>query len=307
MKCSEPFDYFEPRSIREASRILKDSGPGGHILVGGTDLVIAVKEKGLTPRYLVDLKKIPGLSEVSEEADGGIRIGALTTMRELETSPVLLKRYPFLAQSAAEVGSIQIRNRATIGGNIANASPSADLAPSLLVLEGKVTIASSDSTRNVEIENFFLGPGRTVLKNDELLTEILLPPNDPRLIGDYIKFSPREMMDLPYVGVAVSLILNGVEKRLEKVRIALGAVSPVPMRARKAEALLEKQTLNEKIAEQAADEASRECRPITDVRASAEYRQAMVRAMTKRALLNLAGHRPRPASWVERREKRYGE
>lgn len=109
MKCSEPFDHFEPRSIQEASKILKESGPGGHILAGGTDLVIAVKEKGLIPRYLVDLKKIPGLSGVSKDRDGGIRIGDLTTMREIETLPLILKRYPFPAQSAAELGSIRCR------------------------------------------------------------------------------------------------------------------------------------------------------------------------------------------------------
>lgn len=307
MKRPEPFDYFEPHSIPEAMSILRENGPGGHLLAGGTDLVIAVKEKGLSPRYVVDLKKIPGLSGISEEADGSVRIGALTTMRQIETSPLIQKRYPFLAQSAAEVGSIQIRNRATVGGNMANATPSADVAPGLLVLEARVAIANLSRQRTVELEKFFIGPGETVLNPDEILTEILIPPNDPRLVGDYIKFSPREMMDLAYVGVAVALVLNGAEKRLEKVRIALGAVSPTPMRARKAEALLERQLLKDEIAEQAGEEASRECRPISDVRASAEYRRAMVRAMIKRALLNLRSGHSRPASWMERREKRHGE
>lgn len=284
---------------------MKGKGPGGHFFAGGTDFVIAIKEKGLVPKYAVDLKKIPALSGIRERPDGGFRIGALTTMREIETSPLICKRYPFLAQSAAEVGSIQIRNRATVGGNMANATPSADVAPSLLTLEAKANIASTNGERVVDLEKFFLGPGQTVMRPEEILTEILIPPSDHRLVGEYIKFSPREMMDLAYVGVAVALIVNNKEQRCERVRIALGAVSPTPMRARKAEAVLLNQILTEETAEQAGEEASRECKPISDVRSSAEYRREMVRAMTKRALLNAAVHRPGPTSWSGRRDKRY--
>jgi len=139
---------------------------------------------------------------------------------------------------------------------------------------------------------------------DEILTAIVIPPLLPKLVGEYIKFSPREMMDLAYVGVAVALVLNGKEKRCESARIALGAVSPIPMRARKAEAVIEKQILTEELAEKAGAEASKECKPISDVRSSAEYRRAMVGAMTKRALLNASSGEP-PASWTQRREKRY--
>src|SRR5207302_7462757 len=143
MKRPEPLEMYQPISLQEASRLLKEHGRGGHFLAGGTDLVIAIKEKGLVPRYVVDLKKIPSLSGIRESSDGSLTIGALTTMREVETSPVIRKKYPFLAQSAAEVGSIQIRNRATIGGNMANATPSADVAPALLVLDARVKISRS--------------------------------------------------------------------------------------------------------------------------------------------------------------------
>ena len=134
MKRTEPLEFHQPTTLAEATRIMLDGGSGGYFLAGGTDLVIAMKEKGLVPKYVVDLKRIPSLSGIREEADGGIAIGALTTLREVETSPLVVGRYPFLAQSAAEVGSIQIRNRATIGGNMANATPSADVAPALLAL-----------------------------------------------------------------------------------------------------------------------------------------------------------------------------
>lgn len=304
MRRPEPLEIFTPTSVSEASAIVREKGSGGRFLAGGTDLIIAIKEKGLVPKYVVDLKRIPKLSGIREEMDGSIVIGALTTMREVETSTLIVKRFPFLARSAAEVGSIQIRNRATIGGNMANATPSADVAPSLLVLDAKARIAGADDERIVELENFFRGPGQTIMGADEILTELTIPPADRRLVGEYNKFSPREMMDLAYVGVAVALVLREPEHRCEHVRIALGAVSPTPMRARSAEALLTNQTLTEDLTERASIEAARESKPISDVRSSADYRREMVRAMTKRALLNAASGRA-PASWAERREKRY--
>lgn len=303
MRRPEPLEIYQPASITEASAIVKEKGPGGRFLAGGTDLVIAMKEKGLSPKYVVDLKRVPNLSGIHEEADGSLTIGALTTMREVETSPLVCKRFPFLAQSAAEVGSIQIRNRATIGGNMANATPSADVAPALLALEAKAKIASAAGERTLNLEEFFKGPGQTVMLPEEILTAIVIPATHPKLVGEYIKFSPREMMDLAYVGVAVALVLDG-KKRCDSARIALGAVSPTPMRARKAEAVIEKQILTEELAERAGEEAAKECKPISDVRSSAEYRRAMVGAMTKRALLNAAA-RPGPVAWTERRERRY--
>ncbi|MGH7843848.1 MAG: FAD binding domain-containing protein [Candidatus Binatia bacterium] len=304
MRRPEPLEIFTPTSVREASNLIRERGGGGRFLAGGTDLVIAIKEKGLVPKYVVDLKRIPRLSGIREEPDGSIIIGALTTMRAVETSPLIVKRFPFLARSAAEVGSIQIRNRATIGGNMANATPSADVAPSLLVLDVKAKIAGADRERIIDLENFFRGPGQTVMGPDEILTELTIPAADPRLSGEYNKFSPREMMDLAYVGVAVALVLGERERRCEDVRIALGAVSPTPMRARNAEALLAKQILTEELAERASIEAARESKPISDVRSTADYRREMVRAMSKRALLNAASGTA-PASWAERREKRY--
>ena len=303
MKRPEPLEIFQPTSLREASETIEKNGPGGYFLAGGTDLVIAIKEKGLAPRYVVDLKRIPSLGGIREQDDGSLSIGALATMREVEVSPLIRTRYPFLSQSAAEVGSIQIRNRATIGGNMANATPSADVAPALLVLDAVAAIAGADGERRVPLEEFFVGPGKTILKAGEILTAVSIPDTPPGLRGDYIKFSPREMMDLAYIGVAVALTLNGDGKRCDKVRIALGAVSPTPMRARKAEAMLRNRSLTEELAERAGEEAARECKPISDVRSSAEYRREMVRVNTKRALLN-AGF-SRPGSWIERRDRRY--
>ncbi len=296
---------YQPTSLKEASRLLKDKGQGGYFLAGGTDLVIAIKEKGLVPKYVVDLKKIPGLSGIREQADGSIGIGALTTMRELETHPLLNSKYPFLCQSAAEVGSIQIRNRATVGGNMANATPSADVAPSLIALNGMAKIAGATGERRVSLEEFFRGPGQTIMDSDEILTAIVIPKTSPRLVGDYIKFSPRDMMDLAYVGIAVAYTLGEKEKRCNGVRIVLGAVAPTPIRARRAEALLEGQLLTEELAMKVGSAAAQESKPISDVRSSADYRRAMVETMTKRALLNAAVLRTEKVSWCDRRDRRY--
>jgi carbon-monoxide dehydrogenase medium subunit len=305
MKRPEPFEVFQPASIPEARELFRKNGPGGHFLAGGTDLVIAIKEKGLVPRYVVDLKKIPSLTGIREGSEGSLTIGALTTMREIETSPVIRRKYAFLAQSAAEVGSIQIRHRATIGGNMANATPSADVAPALLVLNAKVKISRFHGEKIVLLEEFFIGPGKTIMEQGDVLTEILIPPTPPDFRGDYIKFSPREMMDLAYVGVAVGVVLEGSRRICRDARIALCAVSPIPMRARKAETLILNQEIIPSLAERVGEAASNECKPISDVRSSAAYRREMVRVNTKRALLNVAAGYVENLSWMARRDRRY--
>jgi len=304
MKRPEPLEMYQPTTLQEASRLLKDKGAGGRFLAGGTDLVIAIKEKGLIPKYVVDLKKVPGLSGIRGKAHGSIAIGALTTMREIETDSLLNKKYPFLCQSAAEVGSIQIRNRATVGGNMANATPSADVAPSLIALNATAKIVDAGGERIVALEKFFRGPGQTLMNPHEILTEIIIPKTSQQLVGEYIKFSPRDMMDLAYVGVAVAYNV-AADKRCIGVRIVLGAVAPTPLRARNAEALLEGHLLTEELAAKVGTEAAQESKPISDVRSSADYRRAMVGAMTKRALLNAAVTRTEKVSWCDRRDRRY--
>jgi len=302
MKRTEAFEFYQPSTLQEASRLLKDNGPGGRFLAGGTDLVIAMKEKGLLPKYIVDLKRVPGLSGIRENSDGSLTLGALTTMYTIETSALIKKKYPFLAQSAAEVGSIQIRNRATIGGNMSNASPSADTSPAFIALGATATVANGSGERKIAIEDFFKGPGQCALNQDEILTEVTIPKTAANLVGEYIKFSPREMMDLAYVGVAVVYNLAD-DKKCTGVRIVLGAVAPTPIRAKRAEAALEGQILTEALAEKVGQLAAEEAKPISDVRSSADYRRAMVGTMTKRALLNAAVG---PAkSWTDRRERRY--
>jgi carbon-monoxide dehydrogenase medium subunit len=204
------------------------------------------------------------------------------TSRAIEISPVVQEKYPGLAQAVRDLGSIQVRNRATVVGNICRASPSADTLPPLIADGASARIYGPGGERVVLLEEFFTGPGRTVLKPDELVTEITIPPPPPRTGRIYIKHGRRKAMELATVGVAISLTLEGDTCR--EIRIALGAVAPTPIRARRAEALLRDQVIDERLADAAARAARDESRPIGNVRASAEYRREMVEVLTRRAI-----------------------
>jgi len=188
---------------------------------------------------------------------------------------------------------------------MANATPSADVAPALLILNARVKVSRSDGEKIVLLEEFFIGPGKTIMQQGDVLTEILIPPSPPDFCGEYIKFSPREMMDLAYVGVAVGVVAEGTRKLCRDARIALCAVSPTPIRTRKAEALLLNREITASLAERVGEEASNECKPISDVRSSAAYRKEMVRVNTRRALLNAAAGYVDNLPWTARRDRRY--
>ncbi len=270
------FEYFEPATLAEAVRLMNSGN--AQVLAGGTDLLVEIKEQLRRVERVVNIKRIPEIGGLSYDAREGLRIGALATAREIEVSPVVQEKYASLAQSARELGSIQVRNRATIVGNVCRASPSADTLPPLIADGAQVRIFGEKGERVVALEDFFTGPGRTVLAPDELVTEILVPPPAPRTGKVYIKHGRRKAMELATVGVAVSLTMDG------NVKIVLGAVAPTPIRARQAEALLQNKALDSNLIEKAAGAAEAESRPISNVRASAGYRRNMVRVLTRRAL-----------------------
>jgi carbon-monoxide dehydrogenase medium subunit len=233
---------------------------------------------------LIDLKGISGMDQVAYDPPVGLRIGALASIHRLETSPLVRERFGLIAQGAASLGSYQVRCRATVGGNICNASPAADMVPGLISLGAKVKIASPEGERLLPLEGLYAGPGKTNLRMGEILTEVQVPPL-PEFIGcHYTKHSIRNAMDLAVVGVAVALFSNPQKDRCEEVKIALGAVGPVPMRAITAENCLKGQKLDEGLIPRAALLASEEAKPVTDIRASMEYRREMVRVITQRAL-----------------------
>ena len=271
------FEYFEPKTLGEAASLLARYAGRAQPLAGGTDLLVELKEQLRRADCVINIKKIPGIEGLSFDARQGLRIGALATAREVEISPVVLEKYASLAQAARELGSIQVRNRATIVGNVCRASPSADALPPLIADGAQVVIHGGNGKRQVALEDFFTGPGKTLLKPDELVIELRIPPPAPRTGKVYLKHGRRKAMELATVGVAVSL-------SEEDIRIVLGAVAPTPIRARRAEELLRGKTLNDALIDKAAAAAASEARPISNVRASAEYRREMVGVLTRRAI-----------------------
>ena len=280
------FDYAEPRTLAEASAALKGHDGFASVMAGGTDLLVEIKEHLRRVKCVVNIKRIPGLDALTFDARTGLRFGALTTARAIELNTDVARHYPGLTQAVRELGSIQVRHRATVVGNICRASPSADTLPPLIADGAAIVLGDGVSTREMLLENFFTGPGKTVLRAGELVLAIAVPlpaPAPARTGRVYIKHGRRKAMELATVGVAVSLTLDasGVCKQ---ARIALGAVAPTPIRARAAEAMLEGTRISPESLVGAAERAMFACSPISNVRASASYRRDMVGVLTRRAL-----------------------
>jgi carbon-monoxide dehydrogenase medium subunit len=235
------------------------------------------------PGCLVNIKRIPGMSAI-EESGGGLRIGPLVTIREIETSKLVRERLPLLWEACRQFASLQIRNTATIGGNICRASPSGETLAPLLALEAKARLAFSDGEKTEPFNSLFQGPGKTTLGSKGLLTAIEIPYPPKGSSGVYLKHAVRGPMDIAVVGVAVLVVPDGAAKTLQEARIGLGAVAPTPIRAIKAEAMLRGKPLDSKLAREAAQAAASESSPISDQRASAEYRRWIVEALTRRGL-----------------------
>ena len=272
------FEFFEPTTLAEASRLFAQEH--AQLLAGGTDLVIGMKALTETPQSVISLQKIPGLTGITTEADNSISIGAMAKVREVELSADIQQHHTALAEGASEIGSIQIRNLATIGGNIAHASPAADTVAGLLVADAQIDIASADGERTVPIDELFTGPGQTVLAPGEIITRFRLP--SPASGSHYIKHKIREVMDLAFIGVATAINLdNGI---ITDARIGLAAVAPTPIRATAAENLLNGNAPTAELVEQAGAAAAAASSPISDLRCSAEHRKEMVDVLTRRTI-----------------------
>lgn len=276
------FELVQPKDLNEALAALYELGDKARPLAGGTDLLVAMKQMGLDLKCLVDISRLPELRGIALTPDKGLSIGAMTPLHAVETSAIVKRVCPVLAEAVGQIGSLQIRNRGTIGGNVANASPAADSAPSLLVLAAQLELVSMEGTRVIPIEDFFAEPGRTAIKQGELLRRILIPAPAPGTQSVYLVFGARKAMDCTAAGVAVSLLLDG-DHTCRQARVGLGAVGPIPMRARKAEEALVGE-LHEQRIEQAAEAALEQACPISDVRASSELRCHLVKVLTRRSV-----------------------
>ena len=275
-------DYFEPKTITEALSVLAKYGEHANVIAGGTDVMVDMKYKE-EPGCLVNIKKIPGLDTIQENG-ASLQMGPLVTIRDIETSRLVRERLPLLWESCHQFASLQIRNTATIGGNICRASPSGETLAPLLALEAKAKLAFKDGEKTEAFSSFFQGPGKTSLGSKGLLTEIEIPYPPKGSHGVYLKHAVRGAMDIAMVSVAVLITADAGNSSLQDVRIALGAVAPTPIRATKTEALLRGKSLTAALVKEAATLAASESSPITDQRSSAEYRGWIVEALTRRGL-----------------------
>lgn len=276
------FDYHRADTLDQASRLLTDLGDDTFLFNGGTDLLVEIRERLRRVRNVVDIKGIPGLSDIIYDETRGLTFGALVTVGRLERLALVRERYPNLRAAFASLGSIQVRNRATVVGNVCRASPSADTIPPLIADGAFIHIYSRTNMRVVPLAEFFTGPGKTVLAKGEIVTGITVPPAGDNSGKAYLKHGRRKAMELSTVGVAVSLSMDdGV---CSDIRIALGAVGATVLRAPAAEAMLRGTRLDAATVKNAADKAMEECTPISNVRASADYRRDMVGVLTGRAI-----------------------
>lgn len=277
------FDYAAPTTLDEAIRLLAGSNGDARPLAGGTDLIAQMKEGRKKPALVVDVKRIPELQVLAFSETEGLRIGAAVPCTDVAGYEPVRARYPAIAYAASLVGSIQIQNRASVGGNLCNAAPSADVAPPLIGYQARAVLAGPGGRREILLEDFFAGPGKTVLGKGELLVEIRLPVPPARSAGAYLRFIPREEMDIAVAGVG-SWVEVGGDGRVRAARIALAAVAPTPLRAWPAEEFLAGKLLAEGSRAEAGRLAAAAARPIDDVRGTAAYRRELVNVLTRRTL-----------------------
>jgi len=278
------FEYHEPATVAEACRLLEQYGGEARVYAGGTGLSILMKQGLLRPKALINIKRIHDLRGIEFDSTKGLIIGALVTHHELETSELVWKQLPILRHVEREVANIRVRNMGTVGGNLASGEPLTDLPSLFISLDARVTILGASAERTLPLEDLFLDYYETVLADDEVLTQVVVPPLPLRTGVEYIRFSSGSVVDKPCVGVSVRISLEPKSRICRDVRIALGCVAPTPMRARKAEQALEGKQFEPEGVEQAASLASQECSPLEDLRGSEKYKREMVRALIRQAV-----------------------
>jgi carbon-monoxide dehydrogenase medium subunit len=285
------FDYAAPGSVDEAVGLLARAGTAGRVFAGGTDLLVQMKSGAVGIRHLVDVKRIAELNVLGTDSDGGVKIGAAVPCAILGEDATVAARFPGLREAAMLIGSDQIQSRATLGGNLCNASPAADCVPALVVLGAECLIAGPEGHRSIPVLKFTTGPGTNALKTGELLVALHIPARPAGASDAYQRFIPRAEMDIAVVGVAAQIVL-GSDGRCTAARIALAAVGPRVIHAEAAGNVLVGTTLEEAALTRAAGLAREAASPISDMRAPAEYRSSLVSTLTRR-VVGLAATRAR--------------
>ncbi|MBM7583737.1 CO/xanthine dehydrogenase FAD-binding subunit [Bacillus pakistanensis] len=278
-------DLVSPVSLQECLKLLSDNSNDHRVIAGGTDAAVRMKEGKWRPEVWINIKGLHELRYISEK-NGVIHIGPLTTHTDIIRHTLLQKKADVLVEAAREVGATQMQNMGTIGGNIGTASPAGDTIPALYVLGAVIELRSMTSVRQIPIEEFFIGPGKTILKTNEMITNIMIPPQKANEIGIFQKLGPRKAQSISIVNVAISLLM-GKDRKCLGGKIAFGAVAPTIIRAKKCEALLTQQPLTDEMIQNIGKIAWKEVMPITDGRATAAYRRDMASSLLERGLYRL--------------------
>ena len=279
----QPFEYRTPKSLKEAQQDLKQFGADAKLIAGGTALVIMMKQRLVRPTCLVSLRSVRGLGGIAEK-NGAFSIGGATTHRAVEISPLLRRRLPVLAETYRLVATVRVRNMATVGGGLAHADPNQDPPPTLIALGASVKASSASGSRTILLEDFFTDYYETVLKPEEIITELLVPRLPPNSGAAYLKFLPRTADDYATVSAAAVVTLDRSKKIFTDVKIALGSVGTTPIRARAAEAVLRGQPVKAEALAEAGEKAKQAVDPIGDFRGSAAYKKEMAGVFVRRAL-----------------------
>jgi carbon-monoxide dehydrogenase medium subunit len=274
-------EFVAPDSLDDALGIKSERGMEARIIAGGTDLILRMRDKVLSPSLLIDLRRLS--LDAIEFSDAGLTLGAYSSLSQVLESADIEKNYPALPAACREFAGPPIRNRGTLGGNIVNASPAADLVPPLIAYDASIVLSSSGGERVLPLTEFFVGPGQSVIEPNEVLTEIRLPPMPAQSAATFIKLGQRRSMAISQVNLATRL---GIDEAgvVSEARIVLGSVAPTPMRAIGAEKLLEGKPVSDDLLCEAAKKAREEVTPISDVRASQPYRLEMTEVLVRRAL-----------------------
>ena len=283
------FQFLEPETFEEVQLLVEKNKGEGVLMAGGTDLLVNLKRKVIKAKVVISLEKISALKQVHYSETTGLTIGSMVSISELSETPVIKQKFPLLATAANKIGSPQIRNRATIGGNICTARPAGDTIGPLTAYGAEVQLVLGKESRWESISKFIIGPGKTNRKDGEVLAAIRIKPFPANTGVSYIKYGVRKAMEIAMVSVTTVLTFNGDE--CEKAVIVLGAVASTFIHSDDAEAALKSKKITTQIAEQAAEMAAACCRPITDTRASAEYRRDLIQVLTKRGILEAAAKR----------------
>jgi carbon-monoxide dehydrogenase medium subunit len=277
-------DYAAPRTVAEAVALLDARGERARVLAGGTDLIVQVREHRRDIDLMVDIKHIPDVNELTYDPRHGLRLGAAVPCYRIHENREIARAYPGLIDAVALVGGIQIQSRASVGGNLCNSSPAADTTPALIAHQAVCVIAGPRGTRELPVEQFCTGPGRNALARGEMLLSLRLPPPPRHFGGAYLRFIPRNEMDIAVAGAGVAVTLDAGKARCTAARVALAAVAPTPLLVSEAGAALVDGALSDSLIDEAARRARAAARPISDMRGDTDYRKHLVGVLVKRAL-----------------------